>query len=106
MAREYYTKLSITLETSSGEEIDEPNSVTTTLSSEMSDRSVHAWFKLFEQVLCGAGFHEDVIMAGGAHLAFNETRNVEAMRQVAYSLDLRLSEDLPDPDDDRITRIA
>ena len=94
MHSDYYTKLSITLETSEGEALDEPNAVTTLISTEMSDCSVHAWFKLFEQVLAMAGFQESVIMQGGAQLAFNESRSVEAMRQVAAIYDLKLLEDL------------
>lgn len=94
MLNDTFTKLSITLETSQGFALDEPNAVTTLISTEMSDCSVHAWFKLFEQVLAMAGFQELVIMQGGAQLAFNETRDVEAMRKVAEIYDLRLLEDL------------
>lgn len=94
MHSEYYTKLSITLETSQGVALDEPNAVTTLISTEMSDCSVHAWFKVFEQVLAMAGFQEQVIMQGGAQLAFNESRSVETMRQVATIYDLKLLEDL------------
>ena len=95
MTREYYTKLSITVEASGGERLDEPNAVTTTISTEMSDCSIHAWFQLFEQVLAAAGFQEELIMRGGAQLAFNELRSVETMRKVAHFYDLQLQEDLP-----------
>ena len=81
MLNDYYTKLSITLESSGGMCLDEPNAVTTTISTEMSECSVHAWFQLFEQVLAMAGFQEVVIMQGGAQLAFNEARDVDAMRK-------------------------
>lgn len=94
MPSDYYTKLSITLETSQGLALHETNAVTTVISTEMSDCSVHAWFTLFEQVLAMAGFQESVIMQGGAQLAFNESRSVEAMRQVAKIYDLKLLEDL------------
>lgn len=100
MLHEYYTKLTITLETAAGLELDQPNAVTTTVSTELSDCSVHAWFQLFEQVLAMAGFQEQVVMQGGAQLAFNETRDVEAMRKVATLYDLRLQEDLPQSSDD------
>lgn len=100
MLHEYYTKLSITLETSAGVELDQPNAVTTTISTELSDCSVHAWFQVFEQVLVMAGFQEQIIMQGGAQLAFNEARDVEAMRKVARFYDLRLQEDLIDTSDD------
>lgn len=94
MLHEIYTKLTITLETSAGMRLDEPNAVTTTIGTELSDCSVHAWFQVFEQVLAMAGFQEPVIMQGGAQLAFNEARDVEAMRKVAEIYDLRLLEDL------------
>ena len=77
MLHEIYTKLTITLETSAGMRLDEPNAVTTTISTELSDCSVHAWFQVFEQLLAMAGFQEQVIMQGGAQLAFNETREIE-----------------------------
>lgn len=89
-----YTKLSITLETSQGPALDDTNAVTTVISSEMSDCSVHAWFKLFERVLLMAGFSENTVMQGGAQLAFNELRSVEDMRKVAEIYDLRLLEDI------------
>lgn len=94
MLNDYYTKLSITLESSGGMCLDEPKAVTTTISTEMSECSVHAWFQLFEQVLAMAGFQEVVIMQGGAQLAFNEARDVDAMRKVAEIYDLKLKEDL------------
>jgi hypothetical protein len=94
MLHEYYTRLSITLETSSGERLDEPNAVTSVFTTEMSDCSVHAWFKLFERILAVAGFDEQIIMLGGAQLAFNEERSIENMRSVAKQYDLRLLEDL------------
>jgi hypothetical protein len=95
MATESYTKLSITVETSAGDRLDDPNAITTTISTEMSDCSVHAWFQLFERVLASAGFQEEQIMRGGTQLAFNECRNVDAMRKVANFYDLHLQEDLP-----------
>lgn len=100
MLHEIYTKLTITLETSAGMRLDEPNAVTTTISTELSDCSVHAWFQVFEQLLAMAGFQEQVIMQGGAQLAFNETREVEAMRKIAALYDLRLQEDLSGSSDD------
>jgi hypothetical protein len=95
MSNEHFTKLSITVETSGGDGLDDPNAITTTISTEMSDCSVHAWFHLFERVLASAGFQEEQIMRGGTQLAFNECRNVEAMRKVAGFYDLCLQEDLP-----------
>lgn len=98
MADKYYTKLSITIETSEGERLDEPGAVTMTIASEMSDCSVHAWFELFQRVLAVAGFCERNVMAGGCQLAFNEARSVELMRDIAKQYDLRLLEDLPSDD--------
>ena len=94
MPNDYSTKLSITLESSGGMRLDELNAVTTTISTELSECSVHAWFQLFEQVLAMAGFQEFVIMQGGAQLAFNETRDVDVMRKVAEIYDITLKEDL------------
>jgi len=100
MASDCYTKLSITLETSEGDRLDEPGPVSVTLSSEMSDCSVHAWFEVFQRVLALAGFNERVVMSGGCQLAFNETRSVDAMRDIAKQYDLRLLEDLNNPSAD------
>ena len=93
MHKDYYTKLSISLETFNGDGLDDCNDIKTTITSEMSDCNVHAWFQLFEQVLAMAGFEESVIMQGGAQLAFNERRGIEAMRRVADLYDLKLAED-------------
>ena len=45
------------------------------------------------------GFCEENITAGGAQLAFNETRDVSLMRKVAHLYDLRLLEDCASDDD-------
>jgi hypothetical protein len=95
----YFTKLTITIETSGGDRLDDLNAVTTTFSTDTADCSVHAYFKLFEQVLSVLGFCEENIVAGGAQLAFNEARDVSLMRKVAHLYDLRLLEDC-DSDDD------
>lgn len=100
MLHEISTKLTITLDTSAGIHFDQPNAVTATISTELSDCSVHAWFQVFEQVLAMAGFQEQVVMQGAAQLAFNETREVEAMRKIAALYDLRLQEDLPESSDE------
>lgn len=94
MLNEYHTKLSISLDIASGEHIDTPGALTTVISTELSDCSIHAWFQVFEQVLAMAGFSESVIMQGGAQLAFNERRSLDAMRSVAQLYDVRLNEDL------------
>lgn len=97
MTSDYYTKLSITLETSEGARLDGPGPLSITLTSEMSDCNVHAWFQVFQRVLALAGFSERNVMSGGCQLAFNEMRSVDAMRDVAKQYDLRLLEDLNNP---------
>lgn len=94
----YFTRLIISLESSGGDGLDDLKAVNTTISTDMSDCSVHAYFKLFEQVLLLLGFSEDIIAAGGAQLAFNECRDVSLMRKVADIYDLKLAEDLHDDD--------
>jgi hypothetical protein len=92
----YFTKLTITIESSGGDGLDDLNAMNTTFTTDMVDCSIHAYFKLFEQVLQVLGFHEDNIAAGGAQLAFNEYRDVSLMRKVAHMYDLKLLEDLND----------
>lgn len=99
MSYDYSTKLTITLVDSGGDRLDDPGTTTTTISSEMADCSVHAYFKLFEQLLAVAGFSEENIAMGAAQLAFNELRAVELMRKVACTYDLKLEEDLRNDDD-------
>lgn len=94
MTPDYYTKLAITINTSGGEHLDDLGPTTTVISTDTADCSVHAYFKLFEQVLHMLGFSEENIAAGGAQLAFNECRSVSLMRKVAHMYDLKLDEDL------------
>ena len=95
---DYYTKLTITLEQSGGQDLSSPNATKSILETDMVDCNVHAWFRIFEQVLREAGFSDDLIMRGGCELAFNEMRTIESMRKVAYEYDLKLSEDAPADD--------
>jgi len=94
------TRLSITLKQPGSDEFDGVGAATTTIHCDVSDCSVHAYFKLFEQILYCAGFCQEVIMMGGAQLAFNEMRSVEMMRKVATTYDLKLLEDLIESSDD------
>ncbi len=94
MSDGYFTRLTITINASAGDHLDDPGPVTTTISADMKDCSVHAYFKLFEQVLQTIGFSEENIATGGAQMAFNECRSVSLMRKVAATYDLRLAEDL------------
>lgn len=95
-----HTKLTIHLEQPAGEGIDDTGTVTTTITCDTSDCSVHAYFNLFQRVLACAGFCEESIMKGGAQLAFNEYRSVDLMRKVAAAYDLKLIEDLDTTSDD------
>jgi hypothetical protein len=45
------------------------------------------------------GFSELSIMRGATNLAFREGRSQEDMRKVAKEYDLKLLEDLPEPND-------
>lgn len=96
MPDDYYTKLTITLEQSGGQDLSSPNATKSTLETDMVDCNVHAWFRIFEQVLREAGFSEELIAIGGCELAFNEMRPIELMRKVAKAYDLQLLEDVSD----------
>lgn len=96
MSSNYYIKLTITLEQSGGAELSSPNATKSILETDMVDCNVHAWFRIFEQVLREAGFSDEIIMIGGCELAFNELRSIELMRKVAKTYDLQLLEDAPD----------
>lgn len=93
---DYYTKLTITLEQSGGQDLSSPNATKSILETDMVDCNVHAWFRIFEQVLREAGFSDELIAIGGCELAFNEMRSIELMRKVAKTYDLQLLEDTPD----------
>jgi len=94
MINDYYTRLTITLEQSGGEELSSPNATKSILETDMVDCNVHAWFRIFEQVLRDAGFPDDLIMRGACELAFNEMRSTDNMRKVAREYDLKLIEDI------------
>jgi hypothetical protein len=103
MTASYFTRLTITINASAGDRLDDPGPVTTTISADMEDCSVHAYFKLFEQVLQTLGFSEENIATGGAQLAFNECRSVSLMRKVAHMYDLKLDEDINADDADSLS---
>jgi len=87
-------RLCFTLETPGGDGLDDTNAIQVELSMDLRDCNIHAYFRLFEMILALEGFSERVVMGGAAHLAFNETRNVEMMRSVAQEYSLVLEEDL------------
>jgi hypothetical protein len=84
--------LRITLITSGGRGLDDPNTCTTTWSISMDDCTVHAWMQVFEQVLRAKGFSDRVIMNGACQLAFNERRSDADMKAVADEYGLTLQE--------------
>lgn len=53
------------------------------ITADVTDSSVHHWFKLFEWALSAAGFSDANIMDGACRLAFNESRK-DAEMQALY----------------------
>lgn len=96
---EYKTKLKIEIVSGAGRCMDEPAEVKTTIDADLTWGNVHAWFKVFSNVLLQAGFSERAIMAGGAQLAFNEWRSDEDMRSVAKEYDLVMVEHATEPEE-------
>lgn len=96
---EYKTKLKIQLVSEGGRSMEEPAEVSTTIETDLTWSNVHAWFKVFSNVLLQAGFSERAIMAGGAQLAFNEWRSDEDMRSVAKEYDLVMAEHSTEPEE-------
>ena len=86
------TDLRITLTTSGGPGFDDPHTCSTTWSVSMEDCTVHAWMRVFEQVLRAEGFSDRVIMTGACQLAFNERRSDTDMQAVADEYGLTLQE--------------
>ena len=66
---------------------------------DFADMTAHGWFALFEKIMGTLGFSELSIMRGATNLAFREGRSQEDMRKVAEEYDLKLIEDLPEPND-------
>ena len=93
MLPDFAQRLSISVRSGPTPDHDE---IHATIRSDMKDCDVHAWFDVFERVLCAAGFHEESIMKGACKLAFNEYRAPDKMRRVATEYDLTLNEHLPD----------
>ena len=90
----YSTNLTIELKDTGGNKLDDLNATTFKIETDMTDCSVHAWFKLFERVLGAQGFTEETIMRGAAELAFNDCRNLSAMDELIKEYDLnKLSTD-------------
>ena len=97
MIENYCTKLTISIDYTGGDSLDDTGPVKTVIESDMSDCSVHAWYRIFEQVLLLAGFQDRVIMIGATQLAFNEMRDGKDMRSIAEEYDLKyLVEDVAD----------
>jgi len=96
---EYKTKLKIELVSENGRGMDDPVEVKTTIDADLTWGNVHAWFKVFSNVLLQAGFSERAIMAGGAQLAFNEWRSDEDMRSIAKEYDLVMAEHATEPEE-------
>lgn len=96
---EYKVKLKIELVSEGGRSMEEPVEVKTTIDADLTWGNVHAWFKVFSNVLLQAGFSERAIMAGGAQLAFNEWRSDEDMRSVAKEYDLVMVEHATEPEE-------
>lgn len=66
------------------------------LQCDVSEFTIHEWFKVFEKVLAASGFTEYVIMKGAVELAFNEYRNQEKMKKIYKEYDLQEFDDSPE----------
>jgi len=72
---------------------------------DFADMTAHGWFALFEKIMGAMGFCELSIMRGATSLAFREGRSQEDMRKVAKEYELKLIEDLPEPNDELETSV-
>lgn len=59
---------------------------------DVTEFNIHELFAIFEKVAKTLGYSDNVIMAGGCEIAFNEFRETEAMKKVANEYDLTLNE--------------
>jgi hypothetical protein len=89
----------ITLDFDSDETFDGLPDHTIQFTINFADMTAHGWFSLFEKIMGTLGFSELSIMRGATNLAFREGRSQEDMRKVAKEYDLKLLEDLPEPND-------
>jgi hypothetical protein len=58
------------------------------MKTDVSDVTVHEWFKIFEKVLAASGFSDRVIMKGACELAFNSMRDRKDMVWLHEEYDL------------------
>lgn len=59
---------------------------------DVTEFNIHELFAAFEKVAKTLGYSDNVIMAGGCEIAFNEFRETDAMKKVAKEYDLTLNE--------------
>lgn len=59
---------------------------------DVTEFNIHELFAAFEKVAKTLGYSDNVIMAGGCEIAFNEFRDTEDMKKVANEYDLTLNE--------------
>jgi len=85
-------QIEIKITTDINELVQEPNPFDCFIKADMTDKTVHDWFALFERVLQVCGYNEGLVMRGACELAFNEWRKSEDMVQVAKEYDLTLNE--------------
>jgi hypothetical protein len=84
----YNTVVNIKITDTGGNELDDMNETTYEIQTNMTDCSVHAWFKLFEKILGSQGFTEEVIMRGATQLAFNDSRHPAMMDKLMTEYEL------------------
>jgi len=82
------TLVTIKITDTGGNELDDMNETTYEIQTNMTDCSVHAWFKLFEKILGSQGFCEEVIMRGATQLAFNDSRHPAMMDKLIKEYEL------------------
>ena len=57
---------------------------------DVTEFNIHELFAAFEKVAKTLGYSDNVIMAGGCEIAFNEFRDTDTMKKVAKDYDLAL----------------
>ena len=82
------TLINIKITDAGGDKLDDMNETTYEIQTSMNGCSVHAWFRLFENILKSQGFTEEVIMRGATQLAFNEWRHPEIMNKLIAEYEL------------------
>lgn len=75
-------------------EYDKPSSVATNITADFEERTIDAYFILFEKILAHAGFDRSETLRAAASFVFNDSTNPELLEKIADEHDLLLAEKL------------